>query len=467
MRPPPDRRVDITENGRSGSVVYREHNGSLTFYWEFGGGDVVTCINVGTAAHWRREHAWAADRRADILRFVADEVVRLKAPTCTAEIDEETGWMNLRQGAPAGIPRIAPKSAPATTQAQARVEAGAWVRRYTKLKMKLGLWVLGAAVIFAGVMWFKNKVLVIDPGKGTAVGPIVRTDEHIATLIQTLEPYTPSLDRNHGNDTYRFSIFLVPLDGSATKLIPIGGGFPSNAMSLAKILGSDGRTLWYDLNGVGGVDLRTYGSLPAGRSPDPGQQLQGARTSPFPLNPDAFLCAGWITGPGAWLGLHSMEELERDYQPKKFVRRVVMQQDAKQMRRFYRGVLDAPVDDKYHRILSMTPIGNEEYLNAAFLRLDDKSEPLRLTDPDGALMIHTSEPGLKGTLVVARVDIDGNALWTVDTGIDRFTLSRILPGQGSFAFVGTRPPIPDKVSEPLLVIVENGTGAVTTTSLWR
>ena len=32
------------------------------------------------------------------------------------------------------------------------------------------------------MMWFKNKVLVIDPGKGTAVGYSVRTDRHIATL---------------------------------------------------------------------------------------------------------------------------------------------------------------------------------------------------------------------------------------------------------------------------------------------
>ena len=33
------------------------------------------------------------------------------------------------------------------------------------------------------------------------------------------------------------------------------------------------------------------------------------------------------------------------------------------------------------------------------------------------------------------------------------------------AFVGTRPMVPDKVSEPLLVIVDNRTGAVVTHSL--
>ena len=90
-----------------------------------------------------------------------------------------------------------------------------------------------------------------------------------------------------------------------------------------------------------------------------------------------------------------------------------------------------------------------------------------MSEPDGALMIYTSEPGLKGRLMVARVDTAGTILWKVDTGIDRFKLSQILPGKDSFAFVGTRPPVPDKLSEPLLVIVENRTGAVVTHSLWQ
>ena len=281
---------------------------------------------------------------------------------------------------------------------------------------------------------------------------------------QTLEAYTPSLNRNHGNDTYRFSVFLAPLDGSEPKLIPIGGGFSSSAMGLAKILGSDGRTLWFDVNGVGGVDLKTYELLKPSKVRDPFVPPQG---SPFPPSVDSYLSAGFLTGAESWLGLHSTAELEGEFASKKFVRRVVQQEDAKQMRRFHRGALDAPVDDKYYRILSMTAIDDTEYLNAAFLRLDDTTEPLRLSDPDGALMVYTSDPGLKGTLVVARVDTEGKILWKVDTGIDRFKLAQILPGAKSFAFVGTRPMVPDKVSEPLLVLVECATGKITTTSLWK
>ena len=147
----------------------------------------------------------------------------------------------------------------------------------------------------------------------------------------------------------------------------------------------------------------------------------------------------------------------------------VLVTDDEMLSRLVEGVGD-PVDAaglEVRPILSMDPMSGEEYLNAAFLRSDDASEPVRLSDPDGALMIYTSEPGLKGTLMVARVDTAGAIRWNVDTGIDRFKLLQILPGKGSFAFVGTRPPVPDQLSEPVLVIVDNDTGESNTLSLWR
>ncbi len=88
--------VDISENGREGSVVYHDHEGSLTFYWEFGGGDVLATIGVGTGAEWSRKHPWAAARRTEILQRVASELIRQKAPTSRAEIDDLRGFINLR-----------------------------------------------------------------------------------------------------------------------------------------------------------------------------------------------------------------------------------------------------------------------------------------------------------------------------------------------------------------------------------
>jgi len=342
--------------------------------------------------------------------------------------------------------------------------ATAWYGRYRSLRTKLALGGGAIMLVVAGVLWIKDKLLSIDPGHGAPVGLSVRTDRHIATLIQTLEAYVPSPNRNHGKDTYRYSLFLVPLDGSAPKLIPIGGGYPSSAMGLAKILGSDGRVLWFNVNGIGGVDLKRLEVLKPSEVRDPDIPKP---KSPFPPRPDSYLAAGFIPASGQWLGLHSEEEVQGEFALWKAVRRVVSQESWKRMRRLHRGELDAPVDDRYHRILSLEPINEAEYFNAAFLRMDKDSEPIRLSDPDGALMIHTSQPGMKGTTVIARIDLDGRVRWSVDTAIDRFQLLQILPGEQSFAFVGTRLPVPGKVSEPLLVIVENATGKVATHSLWR
>lgn len=90
-------RVTITEEGRSGSVMYTEASGSISGWWEFAGGDALAIVNVGSANEWKHGHPWAVERRAAILRFVADEVIRQKASGCKAEIDEENGWITLRR----------------------------------------------------------------------------------------------------------------------------------------------------------------------------------------------------------------------------------------------------------------------------------------------------------------------------------------------------------------------------------
>ena len=95
--------VSVHEDGRSGKVIYRDRSGSLSFYWEFGGGDVVATIQVGDAATWQRQHSWAAGYRAEILRRVGDEVIRQKAPGCRAEIDDRQGWIYIQQAQPVAI----------------------------------------------------------------------------------------------------------------------------------------------------------------------------------------------------------------------------------------------------------------------------------------------------------------------------------------------------------------------------
>ena len=339
----------------------------------------------------------------------------------------------------------------------------------------------------------------------------MRTNQHVATLIQTLEPYVPSLHRDASKDRYRISILLSPLDGrSAGRLITIAEGLSTGQFVLPRILGSDGRTLWFDVVGIGGIDVTTFHVVRAeafqkanptldpiwwedargmevvarlrSTSRDQSRAMEfdpvtlkssavdvvrNSSQSPFPMRTSQLLAAGVFVSPTSWLGLQSSAEADREFFPKSRVKRIVEATDAKVLRRVYRGTLRADSSGGRHEIVSMSAVGTDEYLNAAFLRLEESAESLRLRAPDGYLMIYTAKPGLGGTLVVARVDTNGATLWKADTGIDRFLLSQILPGEGSVAFVGPRPQVPGKVSEPLLVVVESGTGAVRVSSLWK
>ena len=85
------RSVKIVESGPSGSIEYRDSAGSMTFYWEFGGGETVAIIWIGDLASWSNKYPWAIDYRARILERVAREVIRQKAPTCRSDIDEKDG----------------------------------------------------------------------------------------------------------------------------------------------------------------------------------------------------------------------------------------------------------------------------------------------------------------------------------------------------------------------------------------
>lgn len=332
-------------------------------------------------------------------------------------------------------------------------------------RARLGLVVLVVALVLAGLVWLKDRMFTIDPGSGTPIGYALRTDRHIAQLIQTLEPYVPSPNRDHSKNTYTISLLIVPLDGSEPRNVPVRSGLSANSFVRARVLNSDGRALWYDVAGTGAVDLETFKKVPPSELRDPPPPSK--RTSALPIDPkvEHNLAAGLFTEATAWLGLHSATEAEREYSPGRYVKRIVQAEGGREPRRLYRGVLGGEAIAGRYPVVSMQQLGDREYLSAAFVRPDDSSEPLRFTDPDGALMVFTSAPGLAGTLVAARVDLNGAVLWSTDTGIDRFSLKQILPGESSTAFVGTRPPVPNEVSEPLLVIVNHADGSLRTVSL--
>lgn len=99
LPPPTPWSIEIKSSGRSGSVEYREEAGALSFYWEFGGGDAVASISVGDVPKWAAAYPWTVGRRREILERVAQEVIRQKAPTCWADINDEGGYIDIRENA--------------------------------------------------------------------------------------------------------------------------------------------------------------------------------------------------------------------------------------------------------------------------------------------------------------------------------------------------------------------------------
>lgn len=503
-------RVTIIENGREGRVEYREGPNTISGHWEFGGDDVVTIVSMGSRAEWQRSHMWAVDQRASILRAVADEVIRQRAPSCTAEIDEQTGRIVLRQArGGASFARAAPSSDQAN--------AAAFVHRLRGVREMFALGVLAIVLIGGGLLWLGQRAITVAPTTGVPLNESLRFDSSdparpggVATLIQTTDPHFRDLSGRGGNATTSISILLTPLDGSEPRLVPVVGRLTSHGYSLARIMGGDGRTVWFDAMGFYGVrlddftlvtpnDLRaanpdldaTWWDDPRGMDIIAGKLhvMRIDRSAAVDVDPETWkatpatpkpsnarferrevadhLAAGVLTAPGAWLGLHSQDELAGDFKPGKWIKAVESAGEARVTRRLSKAVLEVSSDGDRYRVRTIAPLNETEFLEAAFLRMHHKSEPLRLGNPDSALMVHTSTQGQARTLVVSRVDYDGNLIWSTDTGLDRFQLKQILPGAEVVAFVGTRPPVPDKLSEPLVVLVKSDTGKLTSHTLWR
>ena len=83
--------------GRDGYVGYYEGPHAASFYWEFGGDDVVVILHVGPSSEWSAQYPWAADRRRQILERVSQEVIRQRAPRCKADIDAAGGYIYFRE----------------------------------------------------------------------------------------------------------------------------------------------------------------------------------------------------------------------------------------------------------------------------------------------------------------------------------------------------------------------------------
>ncbi|MFM7403570.1 MAG: hypothetical protein ACKO1N_05615 [Erythrobacter sp.] len=372
----------------------------------------MSIVSMGSREDWQRAHRWALADRSAILRFVADEVIRQRAPSCVAEIDENGGHIYLRLAEGAVVP-------PPPAERPEQVKAVAFVNRYRDLRSKLGNLLLIAAVLLAGALWLGEKTLT-TPLKGMPLNDAVRYDAEggsenagIAMLMRFTDPSLPEITGRGGNDTASVSLLLIPLEGGKPRLIPVAKKL-SVQLSSARIIGSDGQTLWFDVTGLQGVRLRS-GDL---------------------IGPEDLAKANPSIAAAIWDDQRGPDI----------------------------------VDGKLHLVNSDRSAAfdiDPESLVATPTKPKRTKDRFRPSDPEDSLPEDLRIGPDRDALIISRVDTKGKELWRVDTGMDRISLTQILPGQDVVAFFGARPKIPDKLSEPLVVLVKMDTGQITTYGLWE
>ncbi len=341
---------------------------------------------------------------------------------------------------------------------------------------------------------------------GTPLGPAMLTPEHIVQIISTQERYLPSLHRNPAKDRFRLDLLILSTtDPARQEMVPLIRQQSHNALQpMTKILGADGDVVWLQALDLFAVNLKSKRALRLRdvQRANPGlEQFLAVASFDFEeqliaVSPDrqqayavsaetlkvtsttaprrtdwvspsagaeVMLCSGGMIAPGEWIGALAAKELTGSFKPGLSLPRDFSASTGKESRQIHRARI--ATNDVRPRIETIGRLSETEYRAGAFIRSARGSAILRLTQPDSVLLTWRTSHLKDGTTLVARIEPNGQILWTADTGIDY--LKQILPGVEMTAFIGERPPVPGKVPEPILVLVNTATGGITTHSLWR
>ena len=87
--------VEISSEGRGGSIVYLEQGHRIDFTWEFAMPPSIVLIFGPSAGAFECDAPWAAGRRAEVYDTVGREVVRQKAPDYDFAVDLATNMIDI------------------------------------------------------------------------------------------------------------------------------------------------------------------------------------------------------------------------------------------------------------------------------------------------------------------------------------------------------------------------------------
>ncbi|MBL9149909.1 MAG: hypothetical protein JNM94_14560 [Phycisphaerae bacterium] len=470
-------RVSIEEDGRSGTVRYHEAGHTIDCYWEFGAGDTVVLIDVGMVDEWAKRYPWATGRRAAIIERIASEVLRLRAPSCHAELDDARGVLKIVSGnAESGAARSAalaasvpqPLKAPPPAPSSSSSSPATFVRTYANVRAKFAI---GAGLIVA--------ILGIGAGLihsvfsirtyATRVGMSARSGNIIATFTHQLEPYVPSLHRDPSKDRYTVGILIHTADGSQPpRHVEVARHLTGADANKATFGRDDGQRLWFRVLEPGAIDLasgtvlgeREFATI-AALEPSPTGRIEDLASGDRAL--EMLLSAGGLVTPTRFLAVMNDADATRDLGPRESVRPTL--DDARSREPSSMWTSDVVTEDGRHLLVAPVRASAPPAYFSAFLRESRYGGLLRANGPSGVFRILEKVRYPRGTVFLARVDDDGTTRWETDLGIA--TLEEVLPDSQRPAFIGLRPTTPNVLAEPILVVVDAATGKATTYSLER
>lgn len=295
---------------------------------------------------------------------------------------------------------------------------------------------------------------------GHPAGRVIRAGEHFGVLIETRDPYMPSLKgRSESDMSYSYALWLIPETGDGDiRTIRLDRGIASGKRT--HNIGAqqfDSGILWFAIQDLQGIDVASGRKVttpaPASLVNAPISQLMG--TGEFPL--EQFRAQGITLPSGDWLFLASDDEAATVLKPGT---RLYDNPSAKGTYKPRTPHVVTVAPGVIPTIGTATRLGNGEFRNGAFMRSAKGGSAVRFTSPDGFLIVHDQGDPVHPTIHLSRMNIDGTLAWTADTQIGR--LSELLPHDTLPAFVGERP---QQLTESLLTVINIKDGTAQTKSL--
>lgn len=315
---------------------------------------------------------------------------------------------------------------------------------------------LAAVVVIAAVLLRQVGV----KSYGHPVGRVVRAGSHLGVLMETRDPYLPSLKGTNERDArYSYALWLIPETGDGNvRTIHLSRGVQSGSRShTIGVHHVDSGIIWLAIENLQGIDIAS-GQLvtqPASASiaNTPISQLMGSNEHPL----EQYRAQNVTLPSGEWLFFATDDEANADLTPGT---RLYDNSTAKgtykprTLRRI--SVQPGPIP----RIDAAALVSAQAFRNGAFMRETKGGPVVRFTNPDGFLVVHDAGDPVHPGVHLSRVNTDGTIAWTADTGIGH--LKQVLPHDALPVFVGE---LPNQLTEPALSVVRLQDGTVKSVSL--